>query len=148
MGDVLAGLDRIQARINTGVTSADFLTPIQEEFIEYMLTIGHGSQAAFAEEHGMNKHVLTAWKKSRFFMEEWEKRAKKLNGGVERTQRVMDALYDAAVHKGDTKAASLWLQAVERFTPTRKVIEESSKVEDLSDEELAASMARLLKGKS
>lgn len=96
----------------------------------------------------MNKHVLTAWKKSRFFMEEWEKRAKKLNGGVERTQRVMDSLYTAAVSKGDTKAASLWLQAVERFTPTRKVIEESSKVEDLSDEELAASMARLLKGKS
>lgn len=127
----------IQRRAFVKVDSADFVTELQYEFIDYMLTPGHGSQAEFARDHNMNKGTLVAWKKSRFFMEEWDKRAKKVNGGIERVQRVIDALFTRAVDFGDVKAMSLYLQYVKEFTPKTIVVEEDRSVKDLSDEELA-----------
>lgn len=144
--DALDKLDAHQKAISKRgllkVDSADFVTELQYEFIDFMLTPGHASQAQFARDHHMSHNTLVAWKKSRFFMEEWDKKAKKINGGIERVQRVIDALFTRAVDFGDVKAMSLYLQYVKEFTPTTRVVEEDRSVKDLSDEELADALER------
>ena len=55
------------------------------------------------------------------FCAEWDRRAAELNVHPERTQRVIDALFASAAG-GDTKAAALYLQYVDKFTPKRRVV--------------------------
>lgn len=150
MADVLANLDAHQAKRDAeqrrkypkqflGIDPSAFVSEKQSQFIDYMLDPNHGTQTQWARDNDLNPNTVSQWKKERFFMEEWDKRAKKVNGGIEKVQRVIDALFTQAV-AGDVKAMSLYLQYVEKFTPTRKVVEEDRSVQDMTDEELAAQL--------
>ena len=67
-----------------------------------------------------------------------------MNVHPERTQGVVDALHRAAVD-GDVKAASLYLQYIEKFTPKRRlVVDDDRLVSGLSDAELSAELAGLI----
>lgn len=72
-----------------------------------------------------------------------EMRYAELNVNPERIQSVVNALHKAA-SAGDTKAASLYLQYVERLQPT-KIIIEDARVSALTDEQLDAELAALIK---
>ena len=71
-----------------------------------------------------------------------EQRLAELNVSPDRIQAVVDALW-AAASRGDTKAASLYLQYVDRLQPKRVVIEDA-RVASLSDDELRAELDALL----
>ena len=58
-----------------------------------------------------------------------------LQGSPERTQLLLDALYEAGL-SGDNKAAHLYLQATNRLAPTQIKVEHSQSIAELSDEEL------------
>lgn len=58
-----------------------------------------------------------------------------LQGSPERTQLLLDALYEAGL-SGDNKAAQLYLQATNRLAPTQIKVEHSQSIAELSDEEL------------
>ena len=63
-----------------------------------------------------------------------------MNINPERVQSVIDALWQQAAN-GDVKAASLYLQYIDKFTPKRKVsVEDDRDVAAFSDEELADAM--------
>jgi len=102
------------------------------------------TQKAWAAENDMHEDSIRRIKRDVRFVREWDRRAAELNVHPERTQTVIDALYGAAAG-GDVKAASLYLQYVEKFTPKRRVIVDDDRdATGLSDSELADELESLV----
>lgn len=97
-------------------------------------------QYEWADDHGIHVDSLRRIKRDPRFVREWDRRAAELNISPERTQSVVDALYQQAA-AGDVKAASLYLQYIDRFTPKRKVVvDDDRETAGLSDHELASEL--------
>ena len=93
-------------------------------------------QYEWAAENGIHEDSVRRIKRDQRFVREWDRRSAELNVHPERTQAVVDALFVAAA-AGDIKAASLYLQYVEKFTPKRRVVVDDERLAaSLSDEEL------------
>ena len=97
-------------------------------------------QQDFAAEHDMHADSLRRIKRDPRFIKEWDRRASELNINPERVQSVIDALWAAAAG-GDVKAASLYLQYIDKFTPRKKMIlDDDRDVAGYSNEELAEAL--------
>jgi len=97
-------------------------------------------QQDFAAEHEMHADSIRRIKRDPRFIKEWDRRASELNINPERVQSVIDALWAAAAG-GDVKAASLYLQYIDKFTPRRKMIlDDERDVAGYSNEELAEAL--------
>lgn len=95
------------------------------------------TQKAWAAETGIHEDSIRRIKRDPRFIREWDRRAAELNVNPERVQSVVDALWMRA-SAGDTKAASLYLQYVEKFTPKRRVVvDDDREASSMSDAELA-----------
>lgn len=102
------------------------------------------TQKAWAAENDMHEDSIRRIKRDVRFVREWDRRAAELNVHPERTQAVIDALYGAAAG-GDVKAASLYLQYVEKFTPKRRlIVDDDRDATGLSDSELADELESLV----
>lgn len=116
----------------------------QERFLSWLLTpAGHRtptSQDKLASEMGVDETTLRRWKKKPAFKLEWEKRVNELQQSPERTQKLLDSLYERAMN-GDNNSAKLYLQATNRLAPTQVHVEHSTKPSDISDAELDALIA-------
>ncbi len=100
----------------------------------------------WAVANDVNERTVRRWKADSRFIREWDRRAAELNVHPERTQGVVDALHAAAI-QGDVKAASLYLQYIEKFTPKRRlVLDDDREVSGLSDVELHAELESLMRG--
>ena len=98
------------------------------------------TQKAWAAENGIHEDSIRRIKRDPRFIREWDRRAAELNVNPERVQSVIDALWQQAA-AGDVKAASLYLQYIDKFTPKRKVaVEDDRDAALFSDEELAAAL--------
>ena len=98
------------------------------------------TQREWAADHDIHEDSIRRIKKDTRFIKEWDRRAAELNINPERVQSVIDALWQQAAG-GDVKAASLYLQYIDKFTPKRKVsVEDERDVALFSDEELAAAL--------
>ena len=98
------------------------------------------TQREWSAEHDIHEDSIRRIKKDSRFIKEWDRRAAELNINPERVQSVIDALWQQAAN-GDVKAASLYLQYIDKFTPKRKVsVEDDRDVAAFSDEELADAM--------
>lgn len=117
-----------------------------EEFLDWLLSDERVPATAreWCDERGLNERTVRRWKSDPRFVRDWDRRAAELNVHPERTQSVVDALYKQAA-RGDVKAASLYLQYIERFTPKRRVVVDDDRVvTGMSDSELAAELADLV----
>ena len=96
------------------------------------------TQAHFAQSIAVPVATLQYWRKQKWFKSALSGFLDELNVSPERIQEVVDAMFEAA-KEGDTKAASLYLQYVDRLKPkeTRIVIEDK-RVEELSEGQLLA----------
>jgi hypothetical protein len=115
-------------------------------FLDWMLSEDREpeTQKDWAAAHGFNDRTVRRWKSDPRFIREWDRRAAELNVHPERTQAVVDALYKQAA-TGDVKAATLYLQYIDKFTPKRRVlVEDDRDASGLSDEELAAELDDLV----
>ena len=95
---------------------------------------------------GRDIHVdsLRRIKRDPRFVKEWDRRCAELNIHPERTQSVIDALFRLA-SDGDVKAASLYLQYIDKFTPKRRVVVDDERAASgLSDLELADELEALV----
>lgn len=100
------------------------------------------SKEAFAKKIGVSQTTLRNWEAKEWFKEEWRKRVTALAGAPERTQRLLDSLFDKALN-GDMKAAALYLQSTGQMAPAKLEVattEKSSR--ELTDEELDALIAQ------
>ena len=111
-----------------------------KEFLEWLLQGPERvpyTQREWAKQNDIHEDSLRRIKRDARFVKEWARRAAELNINPERVQSVIDALWQRAAD-GDVKAASLYLQYIDKFTPKRKVaVAEDRDVAALSDIELA-----------
>lgn len=111
----------------------------QEAYLEWLCTAPQlrqpTSKAKYAHEHHIHETTLRRWEKLQPFRDRWKDRVDQLQGSPERTQELLDSLYDKAV-QGDVKAAQLWLQATNRLQPQPMKVEVSGSAKELSDAEL------------
>lgn len=96
------------------------------------------TQVAFAKKRNMWPQQLQQWKRDKRVRDNIERRFEQLNISPDRVQQVVDAMF-ARAKAGDTNAAKLYLQFIERLAPP-KVIVEDKRVKDMSDAELAQAL--------
>jgi hypothetical protein len=95
------------------------------------------TQREWAVENGLHEDTMRRWKSDPRFVREWDRRCSELNVNPERVQGVVEAMWRKAA-EGDTKAAALYLQYIDKFTPKRRVVVEDDRAASaLSDAELA-----------
>tara|TARA_A100001391_G_C4958666_1_gene249280 strand:+ start:226 stop:684 length:459 start_codon:yes stop_codon:yes gene_type:complete len=111
-----------------------------KQFLEWLLQGPERvpyTQREWAKQNDIHEDSLRRIKRDPRFVKEWDRRAAELNINPERVQSVIDALWQRAAD-GDVKAASLYLQYIDKFTPKRKVaVTEDRDVASMSDNELA-----------
>ena len=116
----------------------------QEQFLNWLMTPANGrnpsSQDKLAAELGVDETTLRRWKKKPAFKLEWEKRVNELQQSPERTQKLLDRLYERAM-EGDNNSAKLYLQATNRLAPTQVQVEHTTKPSEISDADLDALIA-------
>ena len=118
-------------------------TPIldvrQEHYLNWLLTPANeripSSQQKYCDQHGVDPTTVRRWQKKPHFIKEWDRRVEELQGSPERTQRILDALYDKGVD-GDVRAAKLYLEATHRLTPAPSLSSSNKGMADLTDSEL------------
>lgn len=120
----------------------------QEKYLNWLLVPAPHripkSQEAYAKEEGVDVTTLRRWQKKPHFKQEWQKRVEELQGSPERTQKLLDEIYQRALG-GDNKAAQLYLQATNRLAPQQVNITHTQSLAEISDsdlEDLIASVAR------
>jgi hypothetical protein len=116
----------------------------QEKFLNWLCTPANGrvpsSQNQYAKAEGVDETTLRRWKKKPAFKQEWERRVNELQQSPERTQTLLDNLFQRAL-EGDNNSAKLYLQATGRLAPVQLQVEHSGKASELSDTELAELIA-------
>ena len=124
-------------------TGQQQMPDLWKELLEWLLQGPERSprtQREWEKDHEMHEDSIRRIKRDNRFIREWDRRAAELNINPERVQSVIDALWQQAAN-GDVKAASLYLQYIDKFTPKRKVsVEDDRDTALFSDEELAAAL--------
>ncbi len=126
----------------------DILDERQEKYLNWLLVPAPHrtpkTQEAYAKAEGIDVTTLRRWQKKPHFKNEWQKRVEELQGSPERTQKLLDEIYQRALG-GDNKAAQLYLQATNRLAPQQVNITHTQSLAEISDsdlEDLIASVAR------
>jgi hypothetical protein len=113
------------------------------EFLDWLLKgpeRNPRTQREWAADNNIHEDSLRRIKRDHRFIKEWDGRAAELNINPERVQSVIDSLWRRAAD-GDVKAANLYLQYIEKFTPKRKVVVDDERdIAGFSDEELASAL--------
>jgi hypothetical protein len=122
-------------------------------FIDWLCTAPTERQPAtmegIADELGVASRTLRDWKKRPDFIKEWEKRAVEVAGSPERTQLLLDKLYEVAMDSASSKqvnAAKLFLDVMGAIKPPDVKVTVTQTAEKLSDEELDALIAEVAVG--
>lgn len=123
------------------------LSQKQEKYLEWLLTpeINREPQTkkAFAESIDVFPSALFAWEKKKTFIERWKMGIEGMNQSPERTQRLLDAIYDKGM-SGDTKSAELYLKATGNMPNSSTLnIKTESVVRDISDDDLEKMIVEL-----
>lgn len=120
---------------------------LQSKFLDWLLSDPKDpeTRAEWCEQNEVHYDTPKRWKRDKRFQEEWERRAREKNISVDRVQSVVDSLHKAALN-GDVKAASLYLQYIDRFVPKQVVRVEDRDTKALSDAELMAELRELTEG--
>jgi hypothetical protein len=123
------------------------LTIEQQTYLDWLCTAPQERQPTSKKQYAIKATVdvttLRRWEKKPAFRQEWQTRVDDLQGSPERTQALLDTLYNKALD-GDTKSAQLYLQATNRMAPATIEIKNEKRTAELSDielDELIAAMA-------
>ena len=122
-----------------GMKEEMVLTATQQRYLDWLCTAPSerqpGTKIAMAKELDVDVKTLRRWEKKQVFLDEWRSRVDEIQGSPERTQSVLDVLYNKAL-SGDTKSAQLYLQATNRMAPPTVEVKSEKRVAELSDTEL------------
>lgn len=128
--------------------SENSLDERQEKYLNWLLVPAPmrepKTQEAYGQREGIDTTTLRRWQKKPHFKSEWQKRVEELQGSPERTQKLLDTIYQRALG-GDNKAAQLYLQATNRLAPTQVNVTHTQSLAEISDsdlEDLIAGAAR------
>jgi DNA-binding transcriptional regulator YbjK len=90
---------------------------------------------------GVDITTLRRWEKKPNFRQQWQDKVDDIQGSPERTQAVLDMLYNKATQDNDVKSAQLYLQATNRMAPPTVEVKTDRKMSEMSDAELDALIA-------
>ena len=132
---------------STGESGERVMPELWGELLEWLLLGSERSprtQKEWAEGRDIHADSLRRIKRDPRFVREWDRRCAELNIHPERTQSVIDSLFRSA-SDGDVKAASLYLQYIDKYTPKRRVVVDDERAASgLSDLELADELEALV----
>ena len=132
---------------STGASGEREMPELWAELLEWLLLGSERSprtQKEWAEGRDIHADSLRRIKRDPRFVREWDRRCAELNIHPERTQSVIDSLFRSA-SDGDVKAASLYLQYIDKYTPKRRVVVDDERAASgLSDLELADELEALV----
>ena len=126
------------------------LSAIQLEYLEWLVTPRSErhpeSEAKWAETHHVDITTPRRWKRQAQFKDEWRKRAMALQGTPERTQEMLDSLFEqgrgskekcpeCGQRGGDVRAAELWAKWTGQLQTAPPALEAPS-LRDLTTDEL------------
>ena len=121
------------------------LTQPQQEYLDWLCTAPSErvppSKNKMAVHLGVDITTLRRWEKKPNFRQQWQDRVDDIQGSPERTQAVLDMLYNKATQDNDVKSAQLYLQATNRMAPPTVEVKSDRKLTELSDSELDALIA-------
>jgi hypothetical protein len=123
--------------------------PEKMRFIEWLTTPPAARQPATEAEFArmIDVHVKTLynWKHDREFRETWQGETDQIIGDLDKRQRVLDALFEAASDARNPRhvsAAKLYLEAIREMSPERE--SQGKAIGLLTDAELALMIDRNL----
>ncbi len=113
------------------------------QFLDWMMSFPRvpDSQAKWCAANSVDERTVRRWKNDLRFKKEWEARANELNISPERVQAVIDNLFKVASQNegpAGVKAADLFLQMVDKYTPRKQVVITDTTIENLTYDELMA----------
>jgi hypothetical protein len=121
------------------------LTQPQQEYLDWLCTAPSErvppSKKQMAVHLGVDITTLRRWEKKPNFRQQWQDKVDDIQGSPERTQAVLDMLYNKATRDNDVKSAQLYLQATNRMAPPTVEVKSDRKLAELSDSELDALIA-------
>lgn len=120
------------------------LTAPQEKYLDWLCTAPServpASKNKYALENTVDISTMRRWEKKDIFRSRWKTQVDDIQGSPERTQKLLDNLYNKAL-EGDTKSAELYLKATNRMAPPSVTISSNKKTVDLTDAELDSLIA-------
>jgi AcrR family transcriptional regulator len=126
--------------------------PRHEFYLQWLTTAPQERELKTHDQVGAHLNVarrtLYDWRRSPEFVREWEKRALQIAGDPERTQRVLDALYEQALDSESGKqvqAARAWADIAGVIKPKKAV--DAPQVDAMSAAEIDALLEELLRAK-
>ena len=121
--------------------------PEKMRFIEWLTTPpaarDPATEAEFARMIDVHVKTLYNWKHDREFREVWQGETDQVIGDLDKRQRVLDALYEAASDPRNPRhvsAAKLYLESIREMSPERE--SQSKAVGMLTDAELELMIQR------
>jgi hypothetical protein len=128
------------------------LSPVQEKFVDWLLTPKHertpSTQSELAAELSVSPNKLTAWKRDADFLESWNGSYLSDIGSPEKKSIIMQTLYGTATDPDDPKhvqAAEKYFAIEGSLRPTNRnsldITVASKPASDLTDEELQRMLA-------
>ena len=122
------------------------LTAPQEQYLDWLCTAPServpASKNKYALENTVDISTMRRWEKKDIFRSRWKTQVDDIQGSPERTQKLLDNLYNKAL-QGDTKSAELYLKATNRMAPPSVTISSNKKTVDLTDAELDSLIATI-----
>ena len=122
------------------------LTAPQEKYLDWLCTAPServpASKNKYSMENAVDISTMRRWEKKDIFKSRWKTQVDELQGSPERTQKLLDNLYNKAL-EGDTKSAELYLKATNRMAPPSVTISSNKKTVDLTDAELDSLIATI-----
>ena len=97
------------------------------------------TQLALADEIGVSARTIRDWMERDDFKAAWKSRVDSLVGSPERTQRLLDSLYDEALDpqaRNRVAAAKLYFEVTKAISPPEVNVNVAASARDLSDERL------------
>lgn len=122
------------------------LTAPQEKYLDWLCTAPServpASKNKYSIENAVDISTMRRWEKKDIFRSRWKTQVDDIQGSPERTQKLLDNLYNKAL-EGDTKSAELYLKATNRMAPPSVTISSNKKTVDLTDAELDSLIATI-----
>jgi len=122
------------------------LSAPQEQYLDWLCTAPSErvppSKNKYALENSVDISTMRRWEKKDIFRSRWKTQVDDIQGSPERTQKLLDNLYNKAL-EGDTKSAELYLKATNRMAPPSVTISSNKKTVDLTDAELDSLIATI-----
>ena len=119
------------------------LSDVMDAYVTWLVTAPGLREPRTKEDYavvaGVNVTTLHRWEKREVFRKAWASRVDDVVGSPERTQRLLDSLFEAGM-AGDEKSARLYFQVTGKMAPQQLAVSVDKKGSDLSDAELDAAI--------